>query len=111
MDVTLRIFNTNDVPLTLKGADISLEVNGKNVAHGVTQIEMTLPAYDTALVPMTLYSSMIDIIKGVLKIKKRETLKYRIHGNIRIEGGFLLPSSLPFSSDGEIALDGLRPRK
>jgi LEA14-like dessication related protein len=111
MAVTLRIFNTNEAPLTLKGADVSLEVNGKDFARGVSQIEMTLPAYDTALVPMTLYSSMIDMVKGILKMRHRKTLKYRIHGNVRIEGGFLLPSSLPFSSEGELSLDGIDPRK
>ena len=111
MAVTLRIFNTNEVPLTLKGADVNLEVNGKDFARGVSQIEMTLPAYDTALVPMTLYSSMIDMVQGILKAKGRKTLEYRIHGSVRIEGGFLVPSSLPFSSEGELSLDGIRPRK
>ena len=110
MAVTLRIFNTNEVPLTLKGADVNLEVNGKDFARGVSQIEMTLPAHDTALVPMTLYSSMIDMVQGILKAKGRKALEYRIHGSVRIEGGFLVPSSLPFSSDGELSLDRFRPR-
>jgi LEA14-like dessication related protein len=111
MAVTLRVINSNEIPLTLKGADVSLELNGKDFAQGVSQIEMTLPAYGTALVPMTLYSSMIDMIKGVLKLKDDNTLRYRVHGNVRIEGGFLMPSSLPFSSTGEIPMEGRRPRK
>jgi len=111
MTVTLRVFNTNDVPLTLKGADVRLAVDGKDVAHGVSPLEMTLPAYDTALVPMTLYSSMIDMAQGLLKMRAREPLKYGIRGNIRIEGGFLMPSTLPFSHAGELSLDGIHTRK
>ena len=105
MAVTLRLFNTNEKSLTLKGADVSLEVNGRNVAHGISQVEVTLPPYDTTLIPMTLYSSMFDLFQGILRTKDREPLKYRIHGNVRIEGGFLLPSSLPFSQEGELSLD------
>lgn len=109
MQVTLRIFNTNDVPLTLKGADVSLEVNGKAFARGVSRIETTLPAYATNLVPMTLYSSTLDMVQGIVKMKDRDALKYRVYGNVRIEGGFLLPSSLPFSSEGELSLDNIQP--
>ncbi|WP_373499228.1 LEA type 2 family protein [Desulfococcus sp.] len=111
MGVTLRIFNTNDVPLTLKGADVSLEVNGKAFARGVSPIETTLPAYGTTLVPMTLYSSTMDMVEGFVKMKNRDALKYRVYGSVRIEGGFLLPSSLPFSSEGELSLDELQPEK
>ncbi|AOY59651.1 MULTISPECIES: LEA type 2 family protein [Desulfococcus] len=111
MTVTLRLLNTNDVPLTLKGADVRLTVDGKDVAHGVSRMETTLPAYDTALVPMTLYSSMIDLAQGLLKIRDQEPLKYGIRGNVRIEGGFLMPSTLPFSHTGELSLDGIHTRK
>jgi LEA14-like dessication related protein len=109
MQVTLRIFNTNEVPLTLKGADIRLEINGKDFARGVSQIEAAVPAYGTALVPMTLYSSTIDMVQGIVKMKDRDALKYRVYGNVRIDGGFLLPSSLPFSSEGELSMDRIRP--
>ncbi len=111
MVVTLRVFNTNAVPLSLKGADAVLTVNGRDFARGVSRIDMTLPAYDTALVPMTLYSSVIDMIQGMLKMKDRDTLKYQIRGNVRIEGGFLMPSSLPFSTGGELSIEDLAPRE
>jgi LEA14-like dessication related protein len=110
MSVVLRILNTNEVPLTLKGADVTLEVNGKDFAHGVSRIETILPAYDAAMVPMTLYSSMIPMVKGLLKLRKQSSLHYRVYGKVRIEGGFLMPGSLPFSSSGELPLDKARPR-
>lgn len=109
MGVTLRVMNPNEVPLTLKGADIRLEINGKDFARGVARIETTVPPYGTALVPTTLYSSMIEMIQGILKLEKREALNYRVYGTIRIEGGLFLPATLPFSSEGELSMDRTRP--
>ncbi|GBC63582.1 water stress/hypersensitive response domain-cont aining protein [Desulfonema ishimotonii] len=107
LNVELRVFNTNETALEMKGLDCKLELNGKDFAQGVAAQQTTIPAYGTAKVPLTLYSSLIDMVRGVLEMGRQEKLKYKISGKLRVEGGFMLPSAIPFSSKGEIALDQL----
>jgi len=102
--VELRVLNTNDIPLKVKGIDCELEVNDRRFASGVGNVAVEIPAFGTGTVPVTVYSSVIDTVRGLFSFKGREKLKYRIFGRLSIEGGFLLPSSIPFESQGELDL-------
>ncbi len=104
--VQLRVFNTNEVPLKIQGGDCILEVNGKRFAQGVTDTDTQVPAYGTAVVPMTLYSSMVGMVRSLLTLPKEE-LGYKLAGRLRIEGGFMVPSTIPFSSEGKLSLEDL----
>ena len=83
--VQLRVFNTNDMELNVKGIEADLEINGNPFATGVSKAETTIPAFESALVPVTVYSSVIDIFKcpGITKNRavdlppKRQTLALR----------------------------------
>jgi LEA14-like dessication related protein len=104
--IALRVFNTNDVPLEVKGIDCSLELNGKDFAHGVSDVNVLIPAHGTERIPMTVYSSLVDMARGLLRAQSEEKLKYKIKGRLRLEGGFMVPSTIPFSTEGEISLKG-----
>lgn len=104
--VQLRVFNTNEVPLKIQGGDCALEVNGKRFAQGVTDSATEVPRYGTAIVPMTLYSSMVGMVRSILTLPKEE-LGYKLAGRLRIEGGFMAPSTIPFSSEGKLSLEDL----
>lgn len=109
--VSLRIFNTNDVPLRVKGIECELAMNGKRLATGVSKIDQEIPAFDTALVPLTLYSSVVDLFRGVINLQGKEKVVFSLSGSLRVEGGFLMPSALPFSAENELSLDALtKPR-
>jgi len=102
--IELRVFNTNSIALAVKGVDCKLVVNGEEFAQGVSDAEVQIPAYGTAKIPMVVYSALMDMVKGVLGAQAQEKLKYRISGRLRLEGGALVPSLIPFSTDGELAL-------
>ena len=104
--VQLRVFNTNAVPLKIQGGDCILEVNGRRFAQGVTDNDTEVPAYGTAVVPLTLYSSMVGMVRSLLTLPKEE-LGYKLAGRLRIEGGFMAPSTIPFSSEGKLSLEDL----
>ncbi|MFW6333342.1 MAG: LEA type 2 family protein [Thermodesulfobacteriota bacterium] len=104
--VQLRVFNTNEVPLEIQGGDCVLEVNGKRFAQGVTDSDTEVPAYGTAIVPMTLYSSMVGMVRSILTLPKEE-LGYELAGRLRIGGGFMALSTIPFSSEGKLSLEDL----
>jgi LEA14-like dessication related protein len=112
LQIELRVFNTNDVPIKVKGLDCDLELNGKSFAKGVSSVDREIPAFGTTIVPVTLYSSMVDIFRGIMGLPpKAEKLKFGVSGRLHLEGGFLMPSTFPFKAEEELALEGLDKRK
>ena len=70
-------------------------------------MEKEIPSYGTDTVPITLYSSVLDMVRGVLNLPGKEKLKYKVSGRVRLGGGPLVPSVVPFESEGEFSLEGL----
>jgi LEA14-like dessication related protein len=101
--IEMRVFNTNDVPLEIKGINCSLELDGKRLATGVTNVKIDIPSYETAIVPMTLYSSVLDVVTVLRGLGKTENLQYKLTGRLRLGKG-AIPSTIPFTSSGELPL-------
>ena len=102
--IQLRVFNTNDVDLNVKGIEADLAINGKPFATGVSKAAVKIPAFDTALVPVTIYSSVLDIVKGFHGLQNVDQLKYRLKGKLRLDGENMMSTTLPFESEGEVTL-------
>ena len=106
LEIELRIFNTNDVPIEIKGIDCELELGGKHLASGVSDKMTKIPSYGTATVPVVVYSSVLDMVKSALGLPDKEKLEYRIKGRLRIGAG-LVPPVIPFDYRGELSLEGI----
>lgn len=104
--IEIRVLNPNDVPLEIKGITCDLEVNNSTLASGVSDTKTTIPAYGTSTIPMKVYSSVVDILRGMLGLQDAEKLHYRLQGKLRVEGGFMVPSVIPFESKGEFSFKG-----
>ncbi len=102
-EVQLRVFNTNDTALYIRGVESELEINGKAFAFGVSESDVEVPAYGTALLPLRVYSSVFDIIKSAVGLHNQEQLSYHIEGKLRLGAG-TFPGVLPFESEGIISL-------
>ena len=111
LQIELRVFNTNDVPIMVKGLDCDLELNGRSFAKGVSSVDKEIPAFGTTTVPVTLYSSVVDLFRGIVGLQKKEKLKFGVSGRLHLEGGFLVPSVFPFKAEEELALEGFDKRK
>ena len=109
-EVQLRVFNTNDTPLHIKGVESEIEINGKPFAFGVSESDIAVPAFGTALLPLRVYSSVFDIIKSAAGMQNQDQLNYHIKGKLRL-GGTAFPSKLPFESEGQISLPDRPERK
>jgi len=109
--IELRVFNTNEVPIKVKGLDCDLELNGKRFATGVSSVDTEIPAFGTTTVPVTLYSSVVDLFRGIIGLQKKEKLKFGVSGRLHLEGGFLIPSTYPFRAEEELALEGFDKRR
>ncbi|MGD9039557.1 MAG: LEA type 2 family protein [Desulfobacteraceae bacterium] len=105
--IELRVFNTNDIPIEINGIDCELEINGRKFASGVSKVEKEIPSYGTDTVPITLYSSVLEMVRGFLNLPDKEKLQYKISGRVRLGGGPLVPSVVPFESAGEFSLERL----
>src|SRR5512136_2092153 len=111
LQIELRVFNTNEVPIKVKGLDCDLELNGKSFAKGVSSVDTEIPAFGTTIVPVTVYSSVVDLFRGIIGLHKKEKLKFGVSGRLHLEGGFLMPSTFPFRAEEELALEGFDKRR
>ena len=105
--VQLRVANPNDVDLDIKGVDCDLEINGKPFAYGISNAQVKVPAFGSETIPVTVYSSVLDIIKGLFGLQQREDLSYQVKGKVRMAGGGFMPSTLPFDSQGTVSIKDL----
>ena len=110
LKMELRVINMNDMEIEIKGIDCNLEVNNKHFASGVSDQKTTIPAYGTTIIPMIVYSSVFDVVRGVLGLKGKEKIEYNVTGRLHLEGAVLVPSTIRFESGGELSLsDFTRP--
>jgi LEA14-like dessication related protein len=109
--VHLRVMNPNDVDLDIRGVDCDLEINDKPFAYGISNTPVTVPAFGSETLPITVYSSVLDIVKGLFGLPQREDLRYQLKGKVRFSGGGLMPSSLPFDSQGAVSIKDIASGK
>jgi len=107
--VDLRVINPNDTELEVKGIECDLRLNGKPFATGIANAAVKLPAYGAAVVPITFYSSVLDMAKSLSTLSKNQVLQYRLAGKLHLSGGFGAPSVLPFRTEGRLAPGDVAP--
>jgi LEA14-like dessication related protein len=86
LQIELRVFNTNDIPIKVKGLDCDLELNGKSFAKGVSNVDKEIPAFGTTTVPVTLYEKHNVNAPLFIAGMKRYPLKGKDNGIIYTHG-------------------------
>ncbi|MGD8371437.1 MAG: LEA type 2 family protein [Syntrophobacterales bacterium] len=104
--IDLRVVNPNDVAIDIKGLDCNLELNDKHFASGVSNKRIKVSSFDTAIIPITVYSSVFDLAKGLLDAGKKQMMNYKLTGRLHLGGGLSVPAVIPFKSEGELSLPG-----
>lgn len=110
-EIELRVFNTNDVAIKVQGIDCDVTLNEKNFATGVAKIEKEIPAFGTTTFPITVYSSLVNMVRGIIGLQGKEKLKFKVVGQVRLGNGVLVPSKVPFKTEAELSLEGLSEPK
>lgn len=106
LHIYLRVVNPNDVAIDIKGLSCELELNNKHFASGVTNQGIKVSSFDTAVIPITVYSSVLDLAKGLFDASKKHIMKYKLKGRLHLGGGLSKPSVIPYESEGELSLPG-----
>ena len=101
--VTVRIQNPNDAPVQYTGAALTLDLNGRKLASGVSPNVGTVPRYGetTFTVPVTI--SAFDMLRQVFAFSEtdaRGEVRYRVRG--KLEGGIF--GSRRFTDEGSMRL-------
>jgi LEA14-like dessication related protein len=109
--IQLRVINTNDVDLKVKGIEAELEINGQSFAAGVSNTPVKIPSFGTELVTVDVYSSVIKMFKSVYGLQESEELKYHLVGKVRVAGDTAIATTLPFESEGVVTLNGSKKRE
>ena len=108
LQVKLRVLNPNDQELNIKAVDCKLEVNNKTFAHGLSNTVVQVPAFGSATVPVTVYSSTFNIARGLIGLKNRDEISYSLKGKVRLDKKGWWSSKLPFDSTGTISIKELK---
>lgn len=104
--VTLRIQNRGDRAIAIRGGSFDLAINGRAFGSGVTDQQVTVPAFGDAQVEVRMVSTvfgMLRLIEGLQEGRGGGALDYDISGRFAVEGLF---GGLGFRESGEIALPG-----
>ncbi len=109
--IRLRAFNTNDAVIDIKGIKCELEINGRRFATGVSDTRTKIHPYQTATIPVDVYSSVLDIVRGLPGLTDKERLRYTLKGHVRVEGGALVPPVIPFKFEGDLSLEQISGSK
>jgi LEA14-like dessication related protein len=104
MEIDIRIQNPNALSFHTTGITFDLEINGRRLATGLSDASIKVPAMGSAIMPIIVYSNMLDVLRGVYSIQGKEKVSYGITGRIRLKEGRGLPETLPFKSKGEITI-------
>jgi LEA14-like dessication related protein len=105
LKVRLRVQNPNDVALSVKGIEYSLELGGQQVASGVSDASFVVPALGEAQFDTNLTTNMAGALLRLIA-RGADTLAagvdYHLTGKISLATGWL--RSVPFDERGTIKL-------
>ncbi|WP_293762239.1 LEA type 2 family protein [uncultured Aquitalea sp.] len=99
-DVTLRLQNPNNLPLSADGLQFDLLLAGNKLATGVSNQPIKVAALADTTFTVRVHTSLTGWLKQVGKLMDGNTrqLDYQINGRLEGLNGF---GSLPFTSKGE----------
>lgn len=103
MLLKLRVQNPNDTPVDYNGVAISLDVQGRTFATGVSDAAGTVPRFGESVisVPVTVSAlRMVRQVMGMMDGKPVDTIRYDMRGKLQ-GAGF---SAGRFQSEGDLSL-------
>jgi LEA14-like dessication related protein len=97
LKVRIQVQNPNDRALPVKGISYELEVDGQELAHGMSGDSFLVPAHGEAEFDMSVSANMASVLVKVLS-QGGNQVDYRMTGKIALSAGLL--RSIPFDERG-----------
>jgi LEA14-like dessication related protein len=105
--IRVRVQNPNDAAIEYTGAALTLELNGRRLASGVSSAIGTVPRYGEAVLTIPVTISAFDMARQVLGFANSpedRDVRYRVRG--KLEGGLF--GTRRFASAGTFELPAPR---
>jgi LEA14-like dessication related protein len=104
MKVRMRVENPNDRPIPVKGLTVALDVQGEELAHGVSGASFNVPALGEAEFDMNMTANMAGTLLKLLGSYNQlgDSVEYRVRGKLSLSEGLL--RSIPFEDHGTFRL-------
>jgi LEA14-like dessication related protein len=104
MKVRMRVANPNDRPIPVKGLTVALEVQGQELAHGVSGAAFNVPALGEAEFDMNMTANMAGALLKLLGSgnQLKDEVDYRVKGKLSLAEGMM--RSIPFEDSGTFRL-------
>ena len=99
--VRMRVQNPNDRSLPVEGIIYQLEVEGQELAHGMSGESFVVPALGEAEFDMSVSANMANMLFKLLN-RNTSQVQYRIYGKISLSAGLL--RSIRFDDHGDFKL-------
>ena len=97
----LRLQNTNDTDLNIRGMEYQVLINDHPFANGVNRDAVDVPAFGEKIIELDLVSHLAHVV-GLLKAlgdSSNQRLSYRIKGGVKLKNW---PTKIPFETTGEV---------
>ncbi len=107
-EVSLRIKNPNAYELPIEGIDFQLDINGQAFADGVSNRQVSVPAYGEEVVALEVSSNLIKVFRHLqsLENSRSPAFEYRVSGSIAV-GSY--GQRIPFDYSGDMQLSSPVP--
>jgi LEA14-like dessication related protein len=99
--VELRILNPNDFALEVTGLDFQLDVNGIQLARGLSNEEITVPRLGESIVSVMTSTTVLDIVRQIENLSQQQEMSYEIRGRLHL--GNAAVGSVPFERSAKYA--------
>jgi len=100
--VRMRVTNPNDRELPVEGLTYTFEVNGEELARGVSNASFVIPARGEAEFDTAVTTNMASAMLRWLGRRDNTPLNYRFSGKVQLSAGFI--RSVPFERTGVLDL-------
>ncbi|WP_283148286.1 LEA type 2 family protein [Silvimonas soli] len=97
--LALTIQNPNNISVPVTGLEARLTVNGQEMAQGVSNEALTIPALGEATVHIDVISNISQLIKQLRVLKPDEVPTYKLAGKIYLP---MKPDGIAFSKTGDM---------
>ncbi len=80
----LRILNPNDFALEVTGLDFQLDVNGIQLARGLSNEEITVPRLGESIVSVMTSTTVLDIVRQIENLSQQQEMFYEFRGRFHL---------------------------
>jgi len=105
----LRVFNPNEIGLTVQGVDYTLKIEGIEIFSGKSRLHQTIAPQEYGHLTLRLSSAYWDIIQLLNKLPNKSDVAFAMQGSILVGENRLLAKHFSFDKQGIIPFQKASP--